>query len=227
MISIWGVVGYDRKLQGLAIALSSLAGFVDALGFVTLGGVFVSFMSGNSTRMSVGIADGHWSQAALVAGILGLFVAGVVLGGVVAEITGPDRRSRKFAVLATVSALLFAGAVAAALDWTPVAIIAMTLAMGAENNVFRRDGETSVALTYMTGALVKIGQRVAAAMFGGPRWSFLPYLGLWAGLVGGAVLGALAHRALGLHALWIATAAAGVLTVAVRYLPYKPATRPM
>ena len=98
---------------------------------------------------------------------------------------------------------------------------------GALEVVFRRDGETSVALTYMTGALVKIGQRVAAAMFGGPRWSFLPYLGLWAGLVGGAVLGALAHRALGLHALWIATAAAGALTVAVRYLPYKPATRPM
>lgn len=214
------MVGYGRQLQGLAIALSSLAGFVDALGFVTLGGVFVSFMSGNSTRMSVGIADAHWPQAALVAGILGLFVTGVVLGGVVAEFTGPDRRTRKSSVLATVSVLLFVGAVAAGLGWTPVAIVAMTLAMGAENNVFRRDGETSVALTYMTGALVKIGQRLAAAMFGGPRWSWLPFLGLWAGLVSGATLGALAHRAFGLHALWFATAAAVALTVAVRFLPY-------
>lgn len=213
------MVGYGRKLQGLAVALSALAGFVDALGFVTLGGVFVSFMSGNSTRMSVGVADGHWSQAALVAGILGLFVAGVVLGGVVAEITGPDRRTRKSSVLAAVSVLLFVGAVAAGLGWTPVAIVAMTLAMGTENNVFRRDGETSVALTYMTGALVKIGQRLAAAMFGGPRWSWLPYLGLWGGLVLGAVLGALAHRTFGLHALWFATVAAIALTVAVRYLP--------
>ncbi|WP_068166184.1 YoaK family protein [Rhodococcus phenolicus] len=213
------MVGYGRKLQGLAVALSALAGFVDALGFVTLGGVFVSFMSGNSTRMSVGVADGHWSQAALVAGILGLFVAGVVLGGVVAEVTGPDRRTRKSSVLAAVSVLLFVGAVSGGLGWTPVAIVAMTLAMGAENNVFRRDGETSVALTYMTGALVKIGQRLAAAMFGGPRWTWLPYLGLWGGLVLGAVLGALAHRTFGLHALWFATVAAIVLTVAVRYLP--------
>lgn len=222
------MVGYGRKLQGLAVALAALAGFVDALGFVTLGGAFVSFMSGNSTRMSVGIADGNWSQVGLVAGILGLFVAGVVLGGVVAEIAGPDRRIRKSAVLAAVSVLLFVGAVAAALGWTTVAIVAMTLAMGAENNVFRRDGETSVALTYMTGALVKIGQRLAAAMFGGPRWSWLPYLGLWGGLVGGAILGALAHRVFGLHALWFAAAVAITLTVAVRYLPYPAGSvRPM
>ena len=222
------MVGYGRKLQGLAIALSALAGFVDALGFVTLGGVFVSFMSGNSTRMSVGIADGNWSQAALVAGIIGLFLLGVVLGGVVAEATGPDRRTRKTSVLAAVSTLLFVGAVAAGLDWTPVAVVAMTLAMGAENNVFRRDGETSVALTYMTGALVKIGQRLAAAIFGGPRWTWLPYLGLWAGLVSGATLGALAHRMFGLHALWIATVGAVTLTVAVRFLPYSTGpTRPM
>ncbi len=216
------MVGYGRKLQGgLAVALSALAGFVDALGFVTLGGgVFVSFMSGNSTRMSVGVADGHWSQAALVAGILGLFVAGVVLGGVVAEVTGPDRRTRKSSVLAAVSVLLFVGAVSGGLGWTPVAIVAMTLAMGAENNVFRRDGETSVALTYMTGALVKIGQRLAAAMFGGgPRWTWLPTWACGGGLVLGAVLGALAHRTFGLHALWFATVAAIVLTVAVRYLP--------
>ncbi|MFZ2530171.1 MAG: YoaK family protein [Rhodococcus sp. (in: high G+C Gram-positive bacteria)] len=209
------MVGYGRQLQGLAIALSSLAGFVDALGFITLGGVFVSFMSGNSTRLSVGVAGGSWSQAALVAGIVVLFVVGVALGGVVAELTGPDRRTRKSAVLGTVSVLLFVGAVSATFDWTEVAIVAMTLAMGVENNVFRRDGETSVALTYMTGALVKIGQRLAAALFGGPRWTWLPYLGLWGGLVGGAILGALAHHLIGLDALWFATVVAIALTVVV------------
>lgn len=209
------MVGYGRQLQRLAIVLSALAGFVDALGFITLGGVFVSFMSGNSTRLSVGVAGGSWSQAALVAGIVVVFVAGVALGGIVAELTGPDRRIRKSAVLGTVSVLLFVGAVSATFGWTEAAIVAMTLAMGAENNVFRRDGETSVALTYMTGALVKIGQRLAAALFGGPRWTWLPYLGLWGGLVGGAILGALAHRLIGLDALWFATVVATALTIIV------------
>lgn len=216
------MVGYGRQLTALAVALSGLAGFVDALGFITLGGVFVSFMSGNSTRLSVGLAEGTWGPAALTAGVIGLFLVGVVLGGVVAQLSDRSRRARKTAVLATVSALLLLGALAHTAGWTPVAVVAMTLAMGVENSVFQRDGEVSVALTYMTGALVKIGQRLAAAMFGGPRWTWLPYLGLWLGLVTGAVGGAAAHRMLGLHALWIATAAAVALTLAVRHLPYRP-----
>lgn len=218
------VVGYGRQLQGLAIALSSLAGFVDALGFITLGGVFVSFMSGNSTRLAVGAADGSWKAAALIGGIIAVFVIGVILGSVVAELTDSDRRTRKTAVLATVTTLLTIGAVGVSAGWTPVVVTAMTLAMGAENSVFRRQGETTVALTYMTGALVKIGQRIAAAFFGGPRWSLLPYLGLWGGLMAGAVLGALAHRMLGLHALWIAAGFAAALTVSVRFLPARELT---
>src|SRR5882757_10886260 len=48
----------------LACALSALAGYVDGIGFIHLGGQFVSFMSGNSTRMGVSLADGHWHDAA-------------------------------------------------------------------------------------------------------------------------------------------------------------------
>jgi len=209
----------------LAVALSSLAGFVDALGFITLGGIFVSFMSGNSTRLSVGIADGMWQHVGIVAGVLGLFVVGVVLGGIVAELTDHSRRTRKTAVLATVTALLLIGSIGASMDLAPLAVVAMVLAMGVENAVFRRRGEVSIALTYMTGALVKIGHRIAAAFFGGPRWSWLPYLALWSGLIAGAVLGALAHRVLGLDALWIATSVSGALTVGVRFLRYRPGRR--
>ena len=40
------------------VALSTLAGYVDATGFLMLGGFFVSFMSGNSTRLGVGLIEG-------------------------------------------------------------------------------------------------------------------------------------------------------------------------
>lgn len=45
---------YDKRAQALAIRLSALAGYVDAIGFIQPGGFFVSFMSGNSTRLGVG-----------------------------------------------------------------------------------------------------------------------------------------------------------------------------
>ena len=43
----------SRRNVALACALSALAGYVDGIGYLHLGGLFVSFMSGNSTRMGV------------------------------------------------------------------------------------------------------------------------------------------------------------------------------
>ncbi|MEJ7926576.1 DUF1275 family protein [Sphingobium sp. AN641] len=41
-------------MRSFAIALAFLAGYIDVLGFLTTSGFFVSFMSGNSTRLAVG-----------------------------------------------------------------------------------------------------------------------------------------------------------------------------
>ena len=84
-------------------------------------------------------------------------------------------------------------------------------AMGAENTTFERDGEVSIGLTYMTGALVKLGQRLAGAIMGGPKLAWAPYLMLWLGLAGGAVAGALAWPVFGLAGLWAGVAGALVL----------------
>ena len=93
----------------------------------------------------------------------------------------------------------------------------MVMAMAAENSVFLRNGEVAVSLTYMTGTLVKLGQSLAAAVMGGDRWGFGPYLVLWAGLTGGAVVGALTFGRLGLAALWPAAAFAFLLAVVTRF----------
>jgi len=67
----------------LACALSALAGYVDGIGFLQLGGLFVSFMSGNSTRMGVSLAAGQWLPAAEALGLIALFVAGAALGSLI------------------------------------------------------------------------------------------------------------------------------------------------
>ena len=70
---------YGHKGVMLAATLSALAGYVDAVGFMTLGGFFVSFMSGNSTRLGVGLSLGEWEHAAIAFGLIALFVVGVVM----------------------------------------------------------------------------------------------------------------------------------------------------
>src|ERR1700686_953118 len=70
----------SRRNVALACALSALAGYVDAIGFIHLGGLFVAFMSGNSTRMGVSLAEGQWWSAAKSLGLIALFVVGAAGG---------------------------------------------------------------------------------------------------------------------------------------------------
>ena len=200
---------YASRIRLLAAGLSGLAGFVDAVAYISLGGFFVSFMSGNSTRLAVGAARGS-GEALVALGLIATFVTGAVVGMATGRRAGARRRP---AVIALVAALLMVAAGLAAWGARAGAVVAMALAMGAENAVFEHDGEVRIGLTYMTGTLVKLAQRIEQALRGGDPLGWAPYLLLWVGLVAGAVAGAIAYGALGLGALWIAAAAAAGLAL--------------
>ncbi|MEO9339004.1 YoaK family protein [Mesorhizobium sp. SB112] len=203
----------SRHTKLAATGLAFTAGFVDALGFIHLGGYFVSFMTGNSTRMAVSIAD-RVGDAALPALIIALFVIGVMAG----SIAGAQmKRNRTRNLLFGIAALLALSALLAQLGLQTPAILLTPMAMGAMNTIFQRDGEVSVGVTYMTGALVKFAQRAAQALTGGDKWAWAPYLLLWSGLVTGAVCGAALYSQFGLMVLWLPAAALSIFAVVGRW----------
>ncbi|SDT49107.1 YoaK family protein [Bradyrhizobium canariense] len=199
----------SRRNAALACALSALAGYVDGIGFLHLGGLFVSFMSGNSTRLGVTLAEGHWRSAAEAAGLIALFVIGAGAGSLI--VLGRELYCQCW-VLLTEALLLAVAGLCHAFGLSGSAIAAIVLAMGLENAVFQADGGAGLGLTYITGALVKTGQLAAAALCGGPRWAWVPNLLLWAALVAGSVVGALAYRWISLAAIWFAAAMALALS---------------
>jgi uncharacterized membrane protein YoaK (UPF0700 family) len=199
----------SRRNIALACALSALAGYVDGIGFLQLGGLFVSFMSGNSTRMGVAIAYGHWQTAAQALGLIALFVIGAAAGSLI--VLGHGAHRQPFVLLAE-GLLLAAAALAYTFGQPSLAVAAIVLAMGLENAVFQIHGGAGLGLTYVTGALVKVGQLMAKALTGGSRWAWAPNLLLWAALVAGSVLGALAYAWINLAAIWFAAAAALALS---------------
>lgn len=201
---------FDRRNQLLATGLAGLAGFVDATGFLATGGFFLSFMSGNSTRLGVGLA-GSGGDAAIAASVIAAFVIGVMAGTLTGRLAG--RRHRP-AVLLLLACTLALAASLASRGWHWTAFLATAFAMGSENTVFEADGEVRISLTYMTGNLVKIGQRLAGAMLGRGRWTWLPFLALWSAMVGGAVAGATLWPGFGLAGLWVAAGIALVLALA-------------
>src|SRR5882724_10407051 len=160
----------SRRNITLACALSALAGYVDGIGFLHLGGLFVSFMSGNSTRMGVSLAEGHWLGAIEALGLVALFVIGAAAGSLIVLGRGANRQPW---VLLAEASLLAAAALCYAFDLSNVAIAAIVLAMGMENAVFQIDGGAGLGLTYVTGALVKVGQLTDEARMGGAGSGFV------------------------------------------------------
>ncbi len=196
----------SRSNLALACALSALAGYVDGIGFIHLGGLFISFMSGNSTRLGVMIAEMNWAKALETVRLIALFVVGAGLGSLIGRGRG---RHRQWVLLLAETLLLGIGAVAYECGAPPITIAAIVLAMGLENAVFQVEGGTTgLGLTYMTGTLVRVGQLLAAAITGGPRWAWLPNLLLWAALVVGAAVGTLTYQSINLAAVWFAAGAA-------------------
>ncbi|UFN50178.1 DUF1275 domain-containing protein [Roseomonas sp. OT10] len=210
--------GHPRHHVAAAFLLAAVAGFVDGIGFLHLGGIFVSFMSGNSTRLGVEMAALDGPGALRIAAILLTFVIGAGLGSLVGRHGQPGRRRH---VLVLVGVLLPLADLLHMAGAGMPAMVALVLAMGAENAVFQRDShDPGIALTYMTGALVKVGQRLAAALSGGDRWAWVPNLLHWLSLSLGALCGALAYGQFGLHGLWLASAV--VLALAAMRPPPRP-----
>ncbi len=195
----------SRRNVILACALSALAGYVDGIDFLHLGGLFVSFMSGNSTRMGVSLADGHWLEAAEALGLIALFVIGAAAGSLIVLAW----------LLLAEALLLAAAALCYAFDLSNVAVAAIVLAMGLENAVFQIHGGAGLGLTYVTGALIKVGQLIAETLTGGARWGWAPNLLLWAALVAGSLCGALAYHWINLAAIWFAAGVALALSATV------------
>lgn len=177
----------DIAYLAFAICLIAIAGYVDAIGFLKLSGLFVSFMSGNSTQFAVVASQGRWSHAGEAGGIVLLFVLGVIFGHIIALRAGAWRRP---AILIIDAALL---GTAVLLAPSPMAMIPAVIAMGLQNEAQQKAGEIKTSLTYVTGTLVSFGEHLAGALTGSEpekRWQWVAHLLLWLGLVTGAVIGA-------------------------------------
>lgn len=204
-----------RVGMSLAASLSVLAGMTDAIGFMATGD-YVSFMSGNTTRLAVAISDGDLSATSRLLLAICVFVAGNALGVIVARLGG----RRALPLLLSIGMLLCAAA-AWPLGSQILTVMAAILAMGMLNAAVEQVNGLPVGLTYVTGALSRFGRGLGRWMLGERRDGWRVQLVPWTGMFIGAVIGALLEKQMGANALLVSGVFAALLGLLTLKIPYR------
>ena len=126
-----------------------------------------------------------------------------------------DRREegRKRRVLLLVITLLCGAAAARAGGLQSPSLACLVLAMGALNTALSGNRRNPVGLTYMTGALVRIGQALGDRLGGKRSTGWTPFMLLWLALLVGALLGVGVSLRAPAAALWLGVAYSAALLV--------------
>ena len=201
--------------------LCLVAGYVDAIGYTMLGGVFAANMTGNTVLLAIAASAGDAKRAAAYATTLAAFLAGATLSAFLRRTTG-----RPVAALLAAAALLLAAAVAHLP--APASLAILAVAMGLQGAAITRFGAAGMQTVVVTATIIRLADHIAARV--APRQDDAPGEAArldalaWIAYGVGAVLALLAARVMHVP-LFLAAAAlfAVALEVAASSAPLPPA----
>jgi uncharacterized membrane protein YoaK (UPF0700 family) len=179
--------GSAYGLNIAAICLATVAGYTDGYGLRQFN-TFISFMSGNTTIAGVSVGERKFDAALPEAVAIIFFLAGTFLGHWI--LVGKYRHSHRIVLLtsaAFMAAFIILNSRVAVIAEAGIALLSTS--MGIMNPAVARIGAESVNVTFVTGALNKIGNHLALAVRGtapldaqDPRDTHLRRAGLEGGL---------------------------------------------
>ncbi len=187
----------ERLRHLLVVVLTINSGATDAIGFVALGGVFTSVMTGNMVLLgvSVGERDADLARSSIAA--IACFVLGAGIGAKIAHLPRPDDPvwpravSRALTVelgiylLWALGWLLTKGRPE---GWLQLGLLVVLAAgLGVQSSAIQRFGVSGLSTTYLTGTLTSV---VIRLMTGHKLGHVMDSVQILLGLIVGAALGA-------------------------------------
>ncbi|MEA2281875.1 MAG: hypothetical protein QOK21_2482 [Solirubrobacteraceae bacterium] len=177
--------------------LAVVSGATDAIGFLGLGGVFTSVMTGNMVLLGVGAGTGDWSLVTHAGLAIAAFVFGCVVGARTAgtaragDPIWPAAVTRALAIELAVLVLFAIGWEAAGghprVDSVQLALLALdAVALGIQSSTTQRFGVSGLSTTYLTGTLTGVVIRLASD---GSVRAAARSLEILTALIAGAVVG--------------------------------------
>ena len=181
------------------LALGLIAGYVDAVGYVELHGIFTAAMTGNSTTFGIALADGDRVRTVAVGTVLALFFCGALGASLLRRVLPAYRHEWLW-----MAGLLI---VAQSVHWSHAAgsssrveTLLLAVAMAMQGEALSRFSGVSVQTIVVTNNIVKFSDNIAGFLYAIWRKeneftlvSTLPGLG-WAGCIAGAFLSVFARE---------------------------------
>ena len=169
-------LGTKQKIV-IALCLTGIGGFVDAVGYIALFQIFTANMSGNSIHLGMYLANLDWAGFLRPACAVVAYVSAMIVTRIAVQIAA-RKRIRSIASL-TLSAevvllLLFArarpemhfGQIVDLRSPAYFALVALlAVAMGIQTATLTHIGPLTVYTTFVTGTLTKFAESFARALF--------------------------------------------------------------
>lgn len=151
----------------VAVFLTWIAGFVDAVGYLTFARVYTANMSGNSVALGIALGSHQWMSSFFRLWPILLYVIGLFLGRLLVAI-GVERGTRRVAcvgfgcevALLGVASLLSGPPYNLSWQYLPVALLAA--AMGIQSAILTQFSSLTLYTGFVTGTLLKMSEQLVA-----------------------------------------------------------------
>jgi uncharacterized membrane protein YoaK (UPF0700 family) len=173
-----------------ATILTMIAGIADAVGYITMGGVFAANMTGNTVLAGIAAAQRNYTDAWHHLAPLLAFFMGAMLSRLLLRLSHKPT-----------AGLLVEAALLAVVGFLPIdrelAVMIVAVAMGVQASAITHFGGRAVSTVVVTSTLARTADALLDRLWAGekkqpPAVTNLPLLGFtWMGYLVGAVVGTL------------------------------------
>ena len=200
-----------------ATLLTIIAGIADAVGYITMGGVFAANMTGNTVLAGIALAEGRYPDAGRHLAPLVAFFIGAMLARLLLRLWHRP-----------MIPILLEAAIIGAMGFLPLAnesaVLVLAFAMGLQASAITQFGGVSVSTVVVTSTLARIAEatldRVSPTgrplpLVSTPLLLALTWIGYLVGAVGGVLLVGAVH--------WPLLVPAALLAIAIPVGGVRPA----
>lgn len=139
------------------LCLGLVAGYIDAIGFLDLGGIYVAAMTGNTVQFGITFAREQWAHFAVVAITLGSFFCGGLVSSIIRRFLPHPPLE-----LLVMAALVTAAQLVRSLLGNPIAVELplLAIAMAMQGQTLSRFGGLSIQTIVVTNNLLKLAEAI-------------------------------------------------------------------